>query len=111
MLRHRKRFLFLDTLTIMTTMTISAKRQPKSATWPVAKAKARLSAVINQALTDGPQTITRSGRRTVVIVAADEWERKNHRTGNLAEFLASSPLRGSRLRVKRSNERPRRVRL
>ena len=95
----------------MTNMTKSTPKTNRRAAWSVAEAKSRFSAVIESALTDGPQTITRSGRKTVVIVAADEWERKNHRTGNLAEFLASSPLRGSRLRVKRSNERPRRVRL
>lgn len=69
--------------------------------WGVAQAKARLSAVIDRALTEGPQTITRSGRETVVVVSAEEWERKTKRKGNLAEFFANSPLRGSGLRVKR----------
>jgi prevent-host-death family protein len=92
-------------------MTISTKRQSKSATWPVAKAKARLSAVIDQALTEGPQTITRSGRKAVIVVSAEDWERKSHRQGNLAEFLASSPLRGSGVRIKRAKEPSRRVHL
>lgn len=48
----------------------------------------------------GPQTITRNGR-TVVVVAAEEWERKTRRTGNLAELLAASPLRGSKLKIHR----------
>lgn len=95
----------------MTIMVITATRKAKRTSWSVADAKARFSAVIESALEEGPQTITRSGRKTVVVVAAEEWERKNRRQGNLAEFLASSPLRGSRLRIKRSNERPRRVRL
>ena len=69
--------------------------------WGVAQAKARLSAVIDRALKEGPQTITRSGRETVVVVSAEEWERKTKRKGNLAEFFGNSPLRGSGLRVKR----------
>lgn len=69
--------------------------------WTVAEAKAKLSEVIDRAQTDGPQTITRNGRRTAVLVGADEWERKTKRRGNLAEFLASSPLRGSGMRIKR----------
>ena len=77
--------------------------------WPVAVAKAQLSAVIDQALNDGPQTITRSGRTAVVVVSAEEWERKTKRKGNLAEFFASSPLRGARLRVRRSADKPRDV--
>jgi prevent-host-death family protein len=75
--------------------------------WAVAKAKAHLSAVIDRALADGPQTITRSGRRAVVVVSAKEWERKTKRKGNLAEFFAGSPLRGARVRIKRSNTKPR----
>jgi len=36
-----------------------------------------------------------------VVVAADEWERKTRRKGNLAEFFASSPLRRSGLKIDR----------
>ena len=75
--------------------------------WTVAEAKAKFSEVIDRAVTNGPQTVTRHGRTTAVIVAAEEWERRTKRTGNLAEFLASSPLRGSRLRVSRRRDRPR----
>ena len=69
--------------------------------WTVAQAKARLSEVIELAKSEGPQTITRHGREAVVVVAADEWERKTKRKGNLAEFFSASPLRGSGLKVKR----------
>src|SRR5947199_296884 len=41
--------------------------------------------------------------------AAEEWERKTKRKGNLAEFFASSPLRGSKLRLRRVNGKLRRV--
>jgi len=72
--------------------------------WGVAEAKARLSALIEEARRTGPQTITLRGRKAVVVVSAEEWERKTKRRGNLAEFFASSPLRGSRLRIRRSKE-------
>jgi len=78
-------------------------------TWTVAEAKAKFSEVIDRAQSEGPQVVTRSGRRSVVIVAADEWERKTRRVGNLAEFFAASPLRGSGVRIKRSKDRPRKV--
>ena len=70
--------------------------------WTVAEAKAKLSEVIDQAQAKGPQTITRNGKETVVIVGVDEWDRKTRRSGNLAEFFAASPLRGSKLKTKRS---------
>jgi prevent-host-death family protein len=79
--------------------------------WTVAEAKAKFSEVIERAMSEGPQTITRKGRTAAVIVGAEEWERKTHRAGNLAEFLAASPLRGSGLIVRRGKERPRKLEL
>lgn len=82
-----------------------------ASTWTVAQAKARFSEVIERARSTGPQTVTRNGRTAAVIVAPEEWERKTKRTGNLAEFFAASPLRGSGLRMKRKTERARKVEL
>ena len=65
------------------------------------EAKAKFSEVIEKARVDGPQTITTNGRAAVVIVAAEEWERKTRRRGNLAEFFAESPLRRSGLELSR----------
>ncbi len=80
-----------------------------SDTWTVAEAKAKFSEVIDRAESDGPQTITRNGRTTAVIVAAREWERRTKRKGTLADFFAASPLRGSGARIKRLRGRVRRV--
>lgn len=79
--------------------------------WTVAEAKAKFSEVIERAQTDGPQTITRNGKKAAVVVAAEEWERKTKRRGNLAEFFASSPLRGLDLKVKRVDGRVRKLEL
>lgn len=80
-------------------------------TWTVAEAKAKFSEVIDKAESDGPQTITRNGRTTAVIVAAKEWEKKTKRKGTLADFFASSPLRGSGVQIKRVRGRVRKVEL
>jgi prevent-host-death family protein len=40
--------------------------------WTVAQAKAKFSEVIEKAASQGPQTITRNGRRAAVLVAAHE---------------------------------------
>jgi prevent-host-death family protein len=69
--------------------------------WTIAEAKARFSELVDRARSDGPQTITRNGRETAVVVSADEWRRKSQRSGNLAEFFAASPLRGSRAKITR----------
>ncbi len=74
--------------------------------WTVASAKARLSQVIERAQS-APQTITRNGKPSVVVVSADEWERKTARKGTLAEFLLESPLRGAELDIDRLKDNPR----
>ena len=66
--------------------------------WTVAEAKAKFSEVLDRAQLEGPQRITRHGRTTAMIVAADEWKRKFSRQGNLAEFFAASPLRGAAIK-------------
>jgi prevent-host-death family protein len=79
--------------------------------WTVAEAKARFSEVIEKAKSDGPQAITRNGRKAVVVVSTEEWERKTKRKGNLAEFFASSPLRNSGVKIERLRGRPRKIAL
>jgi len=46
-----------------------------SVTWPVAEAKARFSELLDTCLAEGPQTITRRGQDTAVLVPLDEWRR------------------------------------
>ena len=77
--------------------------------WTVAEAKAKFSEVMEKARSEGPQTITRSGRRAAVVVAAEVWERRTQRKGTLADFFAASPLRGSGLKLDRLRVRLRKV--
>jgi prevent-host-death family protein len=79
---------------------------PPGGTWTLAGAKARLSEVVDRAQV-GPQTITRNGKPSAVIVSAEEWARKTARKGTLAEFLLASPLRGADLELDRQRDSPR----
>jgi prevent-host-death family protein len=78
--------------------------------WTLANAKARLSEVIERAQNE-PQTITRNGRPSVVVVSVEEWNRKTVRKGSLAAFLLGSPLAGSELAIDRLDDEPRDVAL
>jgi prevent-host-death family protein len=98
-------------MTTMTRMTTIHRQGHDRGTWAVAEAKARFSEVIDRALAGGPQTITRNGQKAVVVVSAEEWQRKTKRKGNLAEFFAASPLRGSDLKIRRSKDEPREIEL
>ncbi|KLL11347.1 MULTISPECIES: type II toxin-antitoxin system prevent-host-death family antitoxin [Protofrankia] len=60
--------------------------------WTAASAKAHFSEMLDRAASEGPQTITRNGHRTAVVVSIEEWERRTRRRGTLGDFLAASPL-------------------
>jgi prevent-host-death family protein len=49
--------------------------------------------VVDRALSDGPQTITRHGRATVVIVSAQEYARETRRE-KLSTILRECPAKG-----------------
>ena len=74
-----------------------------SDTWTVAQAKAKLSEVIDKARRKGPQAITRNGKSAVVVIDAELWEKTQRREmmGSFADFLLTSPLRGSGLEIER----------
>lgn len=74
--------------------------------WGIADAKARFSELLDHAINDGPQTITRRGRQIAVVVAVEEWHKKSMRSGSLATFLATSPLCDSQLDVERMDITP-----
>ncbi|MBW9113490.1 type II toxin-antitoxin system Phd/YefM family antitoxin [Rhizobium cauense] len=74
--------------------------------WTVAAAKAKLSEVMERAQLV-PQTITRNGKPSVVVVSAEEWQKKTARRGSLAEFLVASPLLGADLDIERQHDEPR----
>jgi prevent-host-death family protein len=77
--------------------------------WTVAEAKAKFSEVIDRARFGEPQTITRNRRTDVVVVSAEEWERKARRKGSLADFFSASPLPASGLKIKRLKDRAREI--
>jgi prevent-host-death family protein len=92
-------------------VTMASQSEERDQTWAVADAKAHFSEMIDRALSEGPQTITRKGRKTVIVVSAEEWERRTRRRGSLADFFAASPLRGSGLEVQRAQDDPRDIQL
>lgn len=79
--------------------------------WQLQDAKSRFSEVIDLALAQGAQIVTRRGKKTVVVLPFDEYERLTRRNGSLVEFLLASPLAGSKLNVDRDKSLPRDIEL
>ena len=61
--------------------------------WQLQDAKNQLSEVVNRALTEGPQTITRHGHPTVVVVDFKEFARQSGRE-KLSTVLQECPVKG-----------------
>ena len=80
-------------------------------TWTVAEAKARFSEVLEKAQREGRQRITKRGKTVAYVVPSAEVERRTERKGNLAEFLMSSPLRGSGIKIEKLRMRLRKAEL
>ena len=56
--------------------------------WPVYDAKARFSELLDAALKDGPQIVSRRGVETAVLVPIDEWRRlKTQARPSIKEIL------------------------
>lgn len=62
--------------------------------WQLQEAKNRLSEVVDEAITRGPQIITRRGEEVVVVVSSEQYRKLTTKAQTLGEFLRSSPLVG-----------------
>ncbi len=61
--------------------------------WQLQDAKNHLSKVVEKALTEGPQTVTRRGKRTAVVLSVEEYDRltKDKDRPSFIEHLLSGP--------------------
>ncbi|HWO22255.1 MAG TPA: type II toxin-antitoxin system Phd/YefM family antitoxin [Kofleriaceae bacterium] len=84
---------------------------PKVAKWQLQEAKNRLSEVVDEALRNGPQVITRHGAETAVVVSFDEWTRLSRRRGRLIDVLRRAPKIPGGLEVNRSKDTGRELKL
>ena len=78
-------------------------------TWQLQEAKNQFSLVVENAMTEGPQTVTRHGAPAVVVVAASEFRKSKARKKSILDLF--EPLRGIELDISRDKSLPRDVRL
>ena len=58
--------------------------------WQLQDAKNKLSQVVKEARTSGPQVITVRGKETAVVLSIEDYRRIAPKKESLAEFLANS---------------------
>ncbi len=59
--------------------------------WQLQEAKQKFSELVDRALADGPQVVTRRGAEAVVVVPAEEYNRLTGRARDFKDFLLSAP--------------------
>lgn len=59
--------------------------------WTLAEAKNRFSEVVNRALSEGPQRVSRRGDDAVVVVAQDEYDRLTGARPDFKRLLLEGP--------------------
>jgi prevent-host-death family protein len=56
-------------------------------TWQLKDARANFSTLVDKAISDGPQIVTRNGKKAVVVVSMEEWMRRDRRHGDSRRLL------------------------
>lgn len=69
--------------------------------WQLQEAKSRLSEVIDEALREGPQVITRRGVETAVLLSYADYQKMLSSQSRLSDFFRQSPLVGAELDLSR----------
>ncbi|MFI5350194.1 MAG: type II toxin-antitoxin system Phd/YefM family antitoxin [Elusimicrobiota bacterium] len=72
--------------------------------WQIQTAKSRLSELIDDALRRGPQTITRRGKATAIVLSVADYKKLEAGRNSLSRFFAQSPLRGWKDEFSRSRD-------
>ncbi len=80
-------------------------------TWALQDAKNRFSELVEQALHDGPQVVTRRGKETVVVLSVVAFQKLTAKQESLVTFLRNSPLAGVELDLERQADYGRKVAL
>ena len=80
-------------------------------TWALQEAKNRFSELVEQALHDGPQVVTRRGKETVVVLSVEAFHKLTAQQESLVTFLRNSPLAGVELDLERTPDYGREVTL
>jgi prevent-host-death family protein len=73
--------------------------------WQLQQAKSKFSAVVDQALKQGPQLITRHGVEAVVVLSYQDYRKMLLSRRKLSDFFHDSPLAGVALDLAR-DKRP-----
>ena len=79
--------------------------------WQLQDAKSKFSQLVENAMHNRPQFVTKRGNNAVVVLAFSEYEKMIKPKTDLVTFFQTSPLADVELEVDRSKDLPRDVEL
>ena len=103
----------------MTTLTNKARAESpgvkgardRKHTWPLARAKAKLSEVVDAAKNDGAQFILKRGKPEAVVLAYETYVEQQRPKRSIAKFFLEGPLAGTEIAVERLDDGARAIEL
>jgi prevent-host-death family protein len=72
--------------------------------WQLQEAKNKLSLVVQEANSTGPQIITVRGKETAVVLSFESYQKLLGHTGSLVDFLRASPWSDEEIPIVRSKD-------
>ncbi|MBL4774032.1 MAG: type II toxin-antitoxin system Phd/YefM family antitoxin [Alcanivoracaceae bacterium] len=76
-------------------------------TWQLQEVKSKFSQLVERALSDEPQFVTKHGKNAVVILSFDDFKNITKLTTDLVSFFKNSPLAEIEFDISRSKDIPR----
>jgi len=80
-------------------------------TWQFQDAKSKFSQLVENAMLNKPQFVTKHGNNAVVIISFEDYEKMTKPKNDLVSFLRDSPLMDLELDISRSKDLPRDIEL
>jgi len=75
--------------------------------WQLQQAKSQFSQLVDEAIKNEPQIVTRHGAKAVVVISYEDYCALLKPETDLVEFMRSSPLAGVELDLQRNKQFPR----
>ena len=83
----------------------------KKNTWQLQDVKSKFSQLVENAISNEPQFVTKHGNNAVVILSFEEYKKITKPKTDLVTFLKNSPLTEGELDLSRNGELPRNIEL
>jgi len=80
-------------------------------TWQLQDAKSKFSQLVDSAMHNSPQLVTKHGKNAVVVLSYDEYKKLIKPKQDLISFFRDSPFRNFELDITRNKDFPRDIEL